>query len=88
MKNNPKMTKTDKKHPEIGLYLKKLRGFFAIFANFAVIELSAEGVRDRKEISCTFLAIQHLHMHRCKSLKTNKLTADLRLAYEALYHQK
>jgi len=36
MKNKPKITKTNKKHPGIGLYLKKLRVFFAHFAIFAV----------------------------------------------------
>ena len=36
------------------------------------------------KITLTFRESQHLHLLCCKSLETNKLTADLRLAAEAL----
>ena len=41
-------------------------------------------LRNHAKITCTFLISQHLHLLRCKSLKTKKLAADLRLAAEAL----
>ncbi|NGX43037.1 MAG: hypothetical protein K940chlam7_01328, partial [Chlamydiae bacterium] len=47
-------------------------------------ELKGDQVRNRAKTTCTFLISQHLHLLRCKSLKTKKLAADLRLAAEAL----
>ena len=43
-----------------------------------------KNLRNRAKTTCTFLISQHLHLLRCKSLKTKKLAADLRLAAEAL----
>ncbi|NGX43509.1 MAG: hypothetical protein K940chlam7_01807, partial [Chlamydiae bacterium] len=41
-------------------------------------------VRARAEITSAFLLTHHLHLLCCKFLKTNKLSANLRLASEAL----
>ena len=50
--------------------------------------LTSKSLRARAEITSAFLLTHHLHLLCCKFLKTNKLSANLRLASEALSHQK
>ncbi|NGX43206.1 MAG: hypothetical protein K940chlam7_01497 [Chlamydiae bacterium] len=57
-----------------------------MFLKISVLEIKQ--FRDRIKTTFTFLATQQMKMLCCKFLKTNKLTADLCLADEALCHHK